>query len=86
MTFDMYPYEWASTRLLIQMPLWIQEGGPAPLKERLADTRRARAAARRAPRARRGVHVARGLGGRSAGRVHSAGEHALGGRSLWPTS
>ena len=36
-TFDTYPYEWASTRLLIQMPLWIQEGGPAPLKERLAD-------------------------------------------------
>jgi N-acyl-D-amino-acid deacylase len=37
-TFDMYPYEWASTRLLIQMPQWIQEGGPAPLKERLADS------------------------------------------------
>jgi N-acyl-D-amino-acid deacylase len=36
-TFDSYPYEWASTRLLIQMPLWIQAGGPAPLKERLAD-------------------------------------------------
>jgi len=36
-TFDMYPYEWASTRLLIQMPLWIQDGGPGPLKERLAD-------------------------------------------------
>jgi N-acyl-D-amino-acid deacylase len=36
-TFDMYPYEWASTRLLIQMPQWIQDGGPVPLKERLAD-------------------------------------------------
>ena len=36
-TFDMYPYEWASTRLLIQLPQWIQEGGPGPLKERLAD-------------------------------------------------
>ena len=36
-TFDMYPYEWASTRLLIQLPLWIQEGGPQRLKERLAD-------------------------------------------------
>jgi len=36
-TFDTYPYEWASTRLLIQMPLWIQDGGPGPLKERLAD-------------------------------------------------
>ena len=56
-TFDCYPYEWASTRLLIQLPLWIQDGGPRPLKERLADSLRARAAARRssprgAPRTR----------------------------------
>jgi len=36
-TFDSYPYEWASTRLLIQLPLWVQAGGPVPLKERLAD-------------------------------------------------
>jgi N-acyl-D-amino-acid deacylase len=36
-TFDSYPYEWASTRLLIQLPQWIQAGGPGPLKERLAD-------------------------------------------------
>jgi N-acyl-D-amino-acid deacylase len=36
-TFDSYPSEWASTRLLIQMPGWIQEGGPAPLKARLAE-------------------------------------------------
>ena len=36
-TFDMYPYEWAATRLLIQMPLWMQDGGIGPLKERLAD-------------------------------------------------
>jgi N-acyl-D-amino-acid deacylase len=36
-TFDSYPYEWASTRLLIQLPGWIQEGGPGPLKARLAD-------------------------------------------------
>jgi N-acyl-D-amino-acid deacylase len=36
-TFDTYPYEWASTRLLIQLPHWVQSGGPAPLKERLAD-------------------------------------------------
>jgi N-acyl-D-amino-acid deacylase len=36
-TFDSYPSEWASTRLLIQLPQWIQAGGPAPLKERLAD-------------------------------------------------
>jgi N-acyl-D-amino-acid deacylase len=37
-TFDMYPYEWAATRLLIQLPQWIQAGGPRPLKERLADS------------------------------------------------
>ena len=36
-TFDMYPYEWASTRLLTQLPQWIQAGGPGPLKDRLAD-------------------------------------------------
>jgi N-acyl-D-amino-acid deacylase len=36
-TFDSYPSEWASTRLLIQLPQWTQEGGPGPLKARLAD-------------------------------------------------
>ncbi|MGH2456962.1 MAG: N-acyl-D-amino-acid deacylase family protein, partial [Candidatus Limnocylindria bacterium] len=36
-TFDTYPYEWASTRLLIQLPQWVQSGGPAALKQRLAD-------------------------------------------------
>jgi N-acyl-D-amino-acid deacylase len=36
-TFDTYPYEWASTRLLIQLPQWVQAGGPVALKERLAD-------------------------------------------------
>ena len=36
-TFDTYPYEWAATRLLIQLPLWVQTGGPRRIKERLAD-------------------------------------------------
>jgi N-acyl-D-amino-acid deacylase len=36
-TFDSYPSEWSSTRLLIQLPTWIQAGGPGPLKTRLAD-------------------------------------------------
>jgi len=36
-TFDSYPFEWASTRLLIQIPAWVQAGGPARTKERLAD-------------------------------------------------
>jgi N-acyl-D-amino-acid deacylase len=36
-TFDSYPFEWASTRLLIQIPQGVQAGGPGPTKERLAD-------------------------------------------------
>jgi N-acyl-D-amino-acid deacylase len=36
-TFDAYPYEWASTRLLILIPIWVQDGGPVMTKERLAD-------------------------------------------------
>jgi N-acyl-D-amino-acid deacylase len=36
-TFDAYPFEWASTRLLITVPAWVQEGGPGPTRERLAD-------------------------------------------------
>ncbi len=36
-TFDTYPYEWASTRLLIMIPPWVQAGGPAATKEHLAD-------------------------------------------------
>ncbi len=36
-TFDLYPSEWASTRLLIMLPNWIQAGGLGTLRERLAD-------------------------------------------------
>ena len=36
-TFDTYPYEWASTRLLIMIPPWAQAGGPMRTLERLAD-------------------------------------------------
>jgi N-acyl-D-amino-acid deacylase len=36
-TFDTYPYEWASTRLLIMIPPWVQAGGPGAIRERLAD-------------------------------------------------
>ena len=36
-TFDAYPAEWASTRLLILIPTWVQAGGPIKTKERLAD-------------------------------------------------
>ena len=36
-TFDAYPAEWASTRLLILIPPWVQAGGPIRTKERLAE-------------------------------------------------
>lgn len=36
-TFDTYPSEWASTRLLIMIPTWAQAGGPARIRERLDD-------------------------------------------------
>lgn len=36
-SWDTYPYEWASTRLLIMLPPWVQAGGPGPLRERLRD-------------------------------------------------
>jgi len=36
-TFDLYPSDWASTRLLIMLPTWIQAGGVGPLRERMAD-------------------------------------------------
>ena len=36
-TFDSYPYEWASTRLLIMIPPWVQAGGPVRTKSRLSD-------------------------------------------------
>jgi N-acyl-D-amino-acid deacylase len=36
-TFDTYPYEWASTRLLIMIPPWAQAGGPDATIERLTD-------------------------------------------------
>src|SRR4029450_7557323 len=34
-TFDSYPYEWASTRLLIQLPQWVQDGGALAPKGRI---------------------------------------------------
>ena len=36
-TFDSYPYSLGSTRILIVFPDWVHEGGPARLKEALAD-------------------------------------------------
>ena len=50
-SFDLYPSEWASTRLLIMLPTWIQGGGIGPIRERLAD-RAVRARIREELRAR----------------------------------
>jgi N-acyl-D-amino-acid deacylase len=36
-TFDSYPYSLGSTRILIVFPDWVHKGGPARLKEALAD-------------------------------------------------
>ena len=36
-TFDLYPDEWSSTRLLIMLPPWLQAGGVQRLTARLAD-------------------------------------------------
>ena len=77
-TFDTYPSEWARTRLLIQLPQWIQAGGPGPLKERLADrTARDRIRAELAARGASYAEPGR-LGGRPARRLPPAREPALG--------
>ena len=72
-TFDLYPYEWASTRLLIMLPPWVQAGGPGPLKERLADRAVARPDPRRAARPRRGCYAGAERLGRPAPRRASRG-------------
>ena len=36
-TFDAYPYPYNSSRLLILLPLWVQNGRPSAIKERLRD-------------------------------------------------
>ena len=65
-TFDAYPYEWASTRLLITVPPWVQAGGPGPTKERLADP------AMRDADPRRARGPGRPLRGRGRARRHPA--------------
>lgn len=36
-TFDAYPYNYGGSRATVALPDWIEEGGPDPLLERLAD-------------------------------------------------
>ncbi len=78
-TFDTYPYEWASTRLLIMIPPWVQAGGP--MRDQGAPGRRIgpRPHSARARGAGRPVRGAQRLGRRAARRVHSPGPAALGG-------
>ena len=85
MTFDLYPDEWSSTRLLIMLPPWVQAGGVARLKERLAD--RATRARIRDEMAARGRFFAgdRDLG-RTCASAPSPGRSTRAGRAgPWPT-
>ena len=78
-TFDLYPYEWSSTRLLIMLPTWIQAGGVGPLKERLADGG-TRARIRDEMTARGRLFAGRPVVGRAAPRrLHAPGAPRLGG-------
>ncbi len=83
-TFDTYPSEWASTRLLIQLPAWIQAGGPGPLKGRLAERARPRPAPCRDRGPRRGLHGTRRLGGPPPRGVHAIPTTCAGSRGPWP--
>ena len=85
-TFDSYPYEWASTRLLIQLPQWIQAGGPVPLKERLAE-RTASATGSGASCASAARPTPRRPAGQTSGSATSpAGATCAGRAGPWPTS
>ena len=85
-TFDLYPDEWSSTRLLIMLPPWIQAGGVARLKERLADRRHARrrSATRWPPGGASSPAIAPG---RTCAWAPSPGPSTPAGRAgRWPTS
>ncbi len=61
-TFDTYPSEWASTRLLIQLPALDPGRRPGPAQGAAGRPAGARPAARRARGARRGLHQPGRLG------------------------
>ena len=77
-TFDAYPYEWASTRLLILIPIWVQDGGPARTKERLADRAVRDADPRRADEARPALRGRRRTSRRPDRPARPAGEPCAG--------
>ncbi len=78
-TFDLYPYEWSSTRLLIMLPPWIQAGGVTRLKERLADRTVRSAHPRGAGVARSDVRGRRPLGRSAPRRLRPTRARPLGG-------
>ena len=87
--FDLYPYEWASTRLLIMLPTWIQAGGRGPAQGAPRRPGRAGADPRRAGGARSIVSPGRCLGRPAARLLRPTRARAVGGpdarRTTWPT-
>ena len=77
-TFDTYPYEWASTRLLIQLPQWVQAGGPSHSRNGWRTAPSGTGCARRCP-PRPTPRRAADLGRRPARRIRIRREPAVGG-------
>ena len=84
-TFDTYPYEWAATRLLVQLPQWMQAGGPGAAAGTSCRPGRARTRAARAARTGRRLHVTGWLGRRPAGLFRDRRQPALGSSARSPT-
>ena len=84
-TFDSYPSEWASTRLLIQLPGWIQSGGPGPLKRATRRRDGARPAARGVHRPGAPPTPARAAGRTCVSAPSPTPTTCAGSRGPWPT-
>ncbi len=78
-TFDLYPSEWASTRLLIMLPTWIQAGGVGAAEGAPRGWRRACPDPRRDAGARAHVRRRPRLGRAAARRADATGEPRVGG-------
>ena len=83
-TFDTYPSEWASTRLLIQLPLLDPGRRTGAAQGAAGRPDRARPVACRVRRPWRGLHGAGRLGGPPARGVHPTRAPALGVTHAWP--
>ena len=83
--FDLYPSEWASTRLLIMLPTWIQAGGLGPLAS-ASPTRAVRARIREELRRQGPAVRGRPVVGRGPARRASRGPRTWPGRAgRWAT-